>query len=53
MYKDEVERENEGDDAVYKADDGDDKRSTYSGSLRVFDRIRCRWSCPWKVDEKE
>jgi hypothetical protein len=40
VYEDEVEREDEGDDAMDEADNGDDQRSTYRRSLGVFCRIQ-------------
>lgn len=39
MKEDEVERKNEGDDAMEKADNGDDQRGTDRRCLRIFDRI--------------
>jgi hypothetical protein len=53
VYEDEVEREDEGDDAMDEADNGDDQRSTYRRSLGVFCRIRGGWRGARKVDQEE
>jgi hypothetical protein len=53
VYEDEVEREDEGDDAVDKAYSGDNEGSTYRRSLGVFGRIRDGWRGPRKVDQEE
>lgn len=53
MHQDEVEREDEGDDAVDKTNDGDDERGANRWSLRIICRIWSGRSATWKEDEEK